>query len=246
MMKCLIIDDEPLAIEVIESYLNKVTGITIVDKCTNPLSAITILNKYEVDLVFLDIEMPNITGIDLVKSLENLPQFIFTTAYPEYALDGFELNATDYLVKPIPFHRFLKAISRAKERFDLNRLDPIHHSNSSPGSAKKNIENERDFIFVKSEYENIKINIQDIKYIEGLKDYLKIYVSTTHKPILTLANFKEILNKLPASYFIRVHRSFIVNVNYIKLLQKTRIVIDTSRIPIGETYKKSVLNRLGL
>ncbi|GHC46835.1 LytR/AlgR family response regulator transcription factor [Ulvibacter litoralis] len=244
-MKCLIIDDEPLAIEIVESYLTKVEGVTIVGKCTNPLAAITILNKHQVDLVFLDIEMPNITGIELVKSLDNLPQFIFTTAYPEYALEGFELNATDYLVKPIPFHRFLKAISRAKEKFESERISPITSEVKETSSLQES-DIERDFIFVKSEYENIKINIQDIKFMEGLKDYIKIYTTTSTKPILTLLSFKEILDKLPEASFLRVHRSFIVNVKYIKSLQKTKIVIEDFRIPIGETYKKEVLERLGL
>lgn len=244
-MKCLIIDDEPLAIEIVESYLNRVEGVTIVGKCTNPLAAITILNKHQVDLVFLDIEMPNITGIELVKSLDNLPQFIFTTAYPEYALEGFELNATDYLVKPIPFHRFLKAISRAKEKFESDRVIPIQKDSKEPSTLQEG-ELERDFIFVKSEYENIKINIQEIRFMEGLKDYIKIYTTSSPKPILTLLSFKEILEKLPQACFLRVHRSFIVNVDYIKSLQKTKIVLDEFRVPIGETYKKEVLDRLGL
>lgn len=244
-MKCLIIDDEPLAIEIVESYLNRVEGVTIVGKCTNPLAAITILNKHQVDLVFLDIEMPNITGIELVKSLDNLPQFIFTTAYPEYALEGFELNATDYLVKPIPFHRFLKAISRAKEKFESERISPILIENRVVPTLHDS-ELERDFIFVKSEYENIKINIQEIRFMEGLKDYIKIYTTTSSKPVLTLLSFKEVLEKLPQTYFLRVHRSFIVNVNYIKSLQKTKIILDGFRVPIGETYKKEVLGQLGL
>ena len=116
-MRCVIIDDEPLAVDVLETYVNQIGGMEIVSKCNNPLDAITILNKHQVDLVFLDIEMPNLTGLDLVKTVENIPQFIFTTAYPQHALEGFELNATDYLVKPIPFQRFLKAVSRAKEKY---------------------------------------------------------------------------------------------------------------------------------
>ncbi|MCL5127612.1 LytTR family DNA-binding domain-containing protein [Algibacter sp. L4_22] len=241
-MKCIIIDDEPLAIDVVESYVQQVGGIEIVAKCTNPLEAITLLNKHQVDLVFLDIEMPNLTGIDLVKAIDNIPQFIFTTAYPEYALDGFNLNATDYLVKPIPFHRFLKAISRAKEKYELENKVII----STPlkeGTTPVNVDN---FIFVKSEYENIKINIDTIIYLQGLKDYIKIYTSNTQKPVLTLSSFKDILDKLPASKFIRVHKSYVVSIEHIKAIQKSKILVGDIRIPVGETYKETVMKRLGV
>jgi DNA-binding LytR/AlgR family response regulator len=241
-MKCVIIDDEPLAVDVIESYLQQVGGMEIVAKFTNPLEAITLLNKHKVDLVFLDIEMPNLTGIDLVKTLDNIPQFIFTTAYPQYALDGFNLNATDYLVKPIPFHRFLKAISRAKEKYELEQKSV---SNVFPAGIlpTKPLDN---FIFVKSEYEKIKINIDTIKYIQGLKDYIRIYSTTSNKAILTLSSFKDIMDKLPSSQFIRVHRSYVVNIGFIDALQKTKVVIDSIKIPIGETYKDEVMKRFGV
>lgn len=241
-MRCIIIDDEPLAVDVIENYVNQVGGIEIVAKCNNPLDAITILNKNQVDLVFLDIEMPNITGIDLVKTLDNIPQFIFTTAYPQYALEGFDLNATDYLVKPIPFHRFLKAVSRAKEKFELENKT-IEKIITNP--HKQNSLN-NDFIFVKSEYDNVKINTGDIIYIQGLKDYIKINIINSNKSILTLSSFKDIQEKLPSNQFIRVHRSYIINTSFIKSVQKTKIVIDNIRIPIGETYKEEVLKRLGV
>ncbi len=241
-MRCVIIDDEPLAIDVIENYVNQVGGLEIVAKCTNPLEAITILNKKQVDLIFLDIEMPNLTGIELVKTLDNIPQFIFTTAYPQYALEGFDLNATDYLVKPIPFNRFLKAISRAKEKYELENSSFNHLKPLQP--EQREVKN--DFIFVKSEYDNVKINTKDIKYIQGLKDYIKIYIVDSNKAILTLSSFKDIQDKLPASQFIRVHRSYIVNTSFIKSVQKTKIIIDDIRIPIGETYKDEVLKRLGV
>lgn len=239
-MKCIIIDDEPLAVDVIESYLQKVGNMEIVAKCNNPLDAISLINKHQVDLVFLDIEMPNLTGIDLVKTIHNIPQFIFTTAYPQYALEGFNLNATDYLVKPIPFQRFLKAISKARDKYELEQKS-INVSSAGPQSNHE----KNDFIFVKSDYENIKLNVNDIKYIQGLKDYIKIYTKDSNKAILTLSNFKEIMDKLPNN-FLRIHRSFIVNISYIKALQKTKVVIDDNRIPIGETYKKEVLQRLGV
>ena len=241
-MKCVIIDDEPLAVDVIENYIQQVGGIEIVAKCNNPLDAITILNRSQIDLIFLDIEMPNLTGIELVKTLDNIPQFIFTTAYPQYALEGFDLNATDYLVKPIPFNRFLKAISRAKEKFELEnktieKISPIPHEQDTVN---------KDFIFVKSEYDNVKINTADIMYIQGLKDYIKIILVNSNKSILTLSSFKNIQKKLSANQFIRVHRSYIVNISFIKTIQKTKIVIDDIRIPIGETYKGEVFKRLGV
>lgn len=239
-MKCIIIDDEPLAVDVIESYLQKIRDMEIVAKCNNPLDAISLINKHQIDLVFLDIEMPNLTGIDLVKTIHNIPQFIFTTAYPQYALEGFNLNATDYLVKPIPFQRFLKAISKAKDKYELEKK-----SINLPSAVPHKEQETNDFIFVKAEYENIKIDVNNIKYIQGLKDYIKIYTKDSNKAILTLSNFKEILDKLP-NQFLRVHRSFIVNISYIKALQKTKVVIDDMRIPIGETYKKEVLERLGV
>lgn len=242
-MKCVIIDDEPLAVDVIESYVLKIGGLEIVAKCNNPLEAITLLNKHNVDLVFLDIEMPNLNGIELIKSLENLPQFIFTTAYPQYALEGFNLNATDYLVKPIPFHRFIKAISRAKEKYQVTHMMTTQNVSSAGPISKIPDDN---FIFVKSEYENIKINIDNIRYIQGLKDYIKIYETNSNKAIITLSNFKSIQDKLPTNQFLRVHKSFIVNINHIKALQKTKVVIDDVRIPIGETYKNDVLSRLGI
>ncbi|WP_159018449.1 LytR/AlgR family response regulator transcription factor [Algibacter sp. L3A6] len=241
-MKCVIIDDEPLAIDVVESYVQQVGGIEIVAKCTNPLEAIILLNKHQVDLVFLDIEMPNLTGIDLVKAIDNMPQFIFTTAYPEYALDGFNLNATDYLVKPIPFHRFLKAISRAKEKYELENKVVVSPQVSET-AAPVAVDN---FIFVKSEYENIKINIDTIVYLQGLKDYIKIYTSDTQKPILTLSSFKDILDKLPPSKFIRVHKSYVVSIEHIKAIQKSKILVADMRIPVGETYKDTVMKRLGV
>lgn len=237
-MRCIIIDDEPLAVDVLETYLNKIGGMEIVAKCNNPLEAITIFNKHQVDLVFLDIEMPNLTGLDLVKTVQNIPQFIFTTAYPQHAIEGFELNATDYLVKPIPFQRFLKAVSRAKEKYELEKSITTQSNTSSE-------ENNNDFIFIKSEYENIKVNLQDIEYIEGLKDYIKIHLKEQSKTLLTLSSFKSILEKLPSN-FIRTHRSYIVNIDCIRALQKTNVVINGIRIPIGETYKKVVLKKLGV
>ncbi|NRD20126.1 response regulator transcription factor [Winogradskyella eckloniae] len=243
-MKCIIIDDEPLAIDVIESYCQALSSVEVISTFTSAIEALDFINNNSIDLVFSDIEMPNISGIELIKSLEGkVPYFIFTTAYPEYALEGFDLNAVDYLVKPIPFPRFLKAVNRVKEMIKLNDVSTSFNVSSAAGETSSAIED--DFIFVKSEYENLKIDINGIKHIQGLKDYLKIH-SEASKPILTLMSFKEIQDKLPENKFIRVHRSFIVNVNKITSVQKNRIVIKDERIPIGESYKSMVYSRLNI
>ena len=240
-MNCLIVDDEPLAVDVIVSYVEQVGDINIVETTNNPLEVIRILKQHQIDLVFLDIEMPNLNGIDLVKTLDHLPQFIFTTAYPQYALDGFNLNATDYLVKPIPFSRFLKAVSRAREVYELKK------SRENVGEPAKIAEiiPPKDYIFVKAEYENIKLETSNILFIEGLKDYLKIHLKSESKAVLTLSNFNEIQQKLPSN-FLRVHRSFLVNIDAISAYRKGKLIIGASRISIGETYKKNVFETLGL
>ncbi|WP_158977799.1 LytTR family DNA-binding domain-containing protein [Cellulophaga sp. L1A9] len=241
-MKCIIIDDEPLAIDIITDYCSKLDFIEVVGTFTNPLDAISVLNDKKVDLLFCDIQMPQISGIDFIASLDNKPLFIFTTAYSQYAVEGFELNAVDYLVKPIPYHRFIKAISRAKEQLSKKEKPMEGNVFSSHGETNES----KKFIFVKAEYESIKINLDDIEYVQGLKDYLKIHITNTNKTVLTLMNFKEILDKLPSNQFLRVHKSFVVNVNFIKTVQRNRIVINDTRIPIGESYKAEFFSVLGL
>ena len=234
MMKCIVIDDEPLAVDLIVAYLNRLGDVEIVATTNDPLEALGILQTKNVDLVFLDIEMPNITGLELVKTIRDLPQFIFTTAYPQYALDGFELNATDYLVKPIPFPRFVKAVSKARQLYELTQ------SEEKPQAIQS------DFIFVKSEYENIKINTQDITYIEGLKDYIKIHMKGSAKSVLTLLSFNAILDKLSYQKFLRIHRSYIVNIDHVTSHQKNKLIVNDERLPIGDTYKNEVLKKLGI
>tara|TARA_R110002111_G_scaffold247098_4_gene309947 strand:+ start:595 stop:1326 length:732 start_codon:yes stop_codon:yes gene_type:complete len=233
-MKCVIIDDEPLAVDIIESYILKIGELEIVAKCNNPFEAITVLNENHIDLVFLDIEMPNLTGIDLVQAIENMPQFIFTTAYPKYALDGFNLNATDYLVKPIAFHRFLKAIARAKEKHELEH-NITHNVLSTP--LETHIKD--DYIFVKSDYKLIKIELKDLMYIEGLKDYVKFYTVNSEKPILSLMSMKSLEKELSNKNFMRVHRSFIVNLKKIVTIERNRIVFGKKYIPVSEKYKEN-------
>lgn len=236
-MRCLIIDDEPLALELLEDFVSKVTFLELVSSCSNGIEAISIVKTNKIDLIFTDIEMPDFSGIEFVKSLDEKPLFIFTTAYSHYAVEGFNLNAVDYLVKPIPFHRFLTAVNRAHEIFLLKKEDSKLAVQTTSQVESVN------FVFVKSEYDNIKINFDDIKYIEGLKDYIKIF-STSHKPILTLSSFKKIEDKLPSNLFIRVHRSYIVSLKHIHSVQRNRILVDQIRIPIGLNYKDEFIKRI--
>jgi len=233
-MKCIIVDDEPLAIDLIVAYIERMDDLEIAATTNSPIEAVSLVQNSDVDLVFLDIQMPNITGLELVKAIPNLPQFIFTTAYPQYALDGFELNATDYLVKPIAFPRFVKAVSRAKELHCLKSKESIAFQNAD------------EFIFVKSEYENVKINTADILYIEGLKDYIKIHIVNSAKSVLTLMSFKAILEKLPQNRFLRIHRSYIVNIDHVTSHQKNKLIVNHMRLPISDAFKLETLSRLGL
>lgn len=230
-MECVIIDDEPLAIEIIASYLEKVENLQLLAKFYNPLEAVRFLSTEQVDLVFLDIQMPHLTGIELIKNLKSKTKFIFTTAYPQYALEGFDLDAIDYLVKPIPFPRFLKAVQKAQKLYDLENTEQ---------------QNNEAFVFIRSDYEDVKINTKDILYIEGLKDYLKIYLKDVKNPILTLMSFPQMLEKLGNPDFLRVHRSFIINKQHIQGLKKGKLTIEDKKIPIGNTYKVDVLNDLEL
>lgn len=227
-MKCVIIDDEPLAVDVIKEFVSKIEILELVATFNNAIDAISFINETKVDLLFLDIEMPQFSGIEFLKSLERKPMVIFTTAYSDYAVEGFDIGAIDYLVKPIPFHRFFKAVLRAKQI-----LEPQVIATTILSQTTKN---QVDFIFVKSEYENIKLNLSDILYIEGLKDYVKIYTSNG-KYILTLNSLKKFEESLLENNFFRIHRSYIVNLKHIKSIQKNKVIVMEKRIPIGENYK---------
>ncbi|MDO6738150.1 LytTR family DNA-binding domain-containing protein [Wenyingzhuangia sp. 2_MG-2023] len=233
-MRCIIIDDEPLALELLEDFISKISFLELIASCSNGFEATSVLQEHQVDLIFTDIEMPNFSGIDILKSIDQKPLFIFTTAYSHYAIEGFNLNAVDYLVKPIPFHRFLQAATRANDLFKLKK-----EKITIPEPTKKSSH----FIFVKSEYENLKINLEDIKYIESLKDYIKIYTDKP-KPILTLSSLKSFEEKLGNSDFIRVHKSYIVSLNHIYSVQRNRVIIDDKWIPIGLNYKDDFLKRI--
>ncbi|MFA9190866.1 LytTR family DNA-binding domain-containing protein [Flavobacterium sp. FZUC8N2.13] len=238
-MKCVIIDDEPLAVDLIKEFVSKVESLELINTFNNAIDAIAVINNSNVDLIFLDIEMPHFTGIDFLNAIDKKPLIIFTTAYSDYAVEGFNLGAVDYLVKPIPFHRFLKSVMRAQQLFQSqNTTSAITPKIVAP-------EMEPDFMFVRSEYENVKINFSDILFIEGLKDYVKIYTSD-NKFTLTLISLIKLENTLSSKGFSRIHRSYIINIKYVKSIQKNKVLIADKRIPISESYKNAFFERINL
>ena len=239
-MKCVIIDDEPLAVDLIKEFVSKVESLELISTFNNAIDAIAMINTSSVDLIFLDIEMPHFSGIDFLNAIDKKPLVIFTTAYSDYAVEGFNLGAVDYLVKPIPFHRFLKSVMRAQQTFNSQNLAPTA---ATPKVAAPEIE--PDFMFVRSEYENVKINFSDILFIEGLKDYVKIY-TTDNKFTLTLISLIKLENLLSSKGFARIHRSYIINIKYVKSIQKNKVLIADKRIPISESYKTSFFEKINL
>ncbi|ASZ11447.1 response regulator transcription factor [Chitinophaga pendula] len=224
MIKCIAVDDEPLALEIMADFINKVPYLQLVQQFNNAATALHFLQDEQVDLVFLDIKMPDITGIQFLKSLKYPPMVIFTTAYDEYAMDGFNLDVVDYLLKPVPFERFLKASAKAQEYMSVTSQKNGDHNYVS------------DYIFIKTEYKIIKINLEDILFIEALKDYTKIY--TPFQPVLTLRSLKSFETKLPADKFIRVHRSYLVSLNKINSVEKNTVMIANQSIPISDGYRE--------
>ena len=224
-IKCLAIDDEPLALQQISAYIKKTPFLENLALCQSAYEAKEYLEKNEIDLMFVDINMPDLNGMDFVKSLVDKPQVIFTTAYSEYALEGFQVDALDYILKPISYDGFLKAATKAKNWFELNQKQPeIIQTNS-------------DYLFVKSEYKLIRILLADIKYIESANEYIQIHL-TNEEPVTTLIRLKAMEEQLPKNKFMRVHRSFIVNLDQVKVIERNRIIFDHKiYIPIGEQYK---------
>lgn len=238
-MKCVIIDDEPLAVELLEDFVRKVDSLELISTFNNAIDAVSFINQNSIDLIFLDIEMPHFSGIDFLNTIEKKPLVIFTTAYSDYAVEGFNLGAVDYLVKPIPFHRFLKSVVRAQQILHpATNIQAISESTTAP-------ELEQDFMFVRAEYENVKMNFSDILFIEGLKDYVKIY-TTDNKFTLTLISLIKLENLLSSKGFSRIHRSYIINIKHVKSIQKNKVLISDKRIPISESYKNAFFERINL
>ncbi|QSW90587.1 response regulator transcription factor [Flavobacterium endoglycinae] len=238
-MKCVIIDDEPLAVELLEDFVKKVDSLELVNTFNNAIDAVSFINQNNIDLIFLDIQMPHFSGIDFLNTIEKKPLVIFTTAYSDYAVEGFNLGAVDYLVKPIPFHRFLKSVVRAQQiNAPAAAVQPVSETSSVT-------EVEQDFMFVRAEYENVKLNFSDILFIEGLKDYVKIY-TTDNKFTLTLISLIKLENLLSNKGFSRIHRSYIINIKHVKSIQKNKVLISDKRIPISESYKNAFFEKINL
>ncbi|TXB62276.1 response regulator transcription factor [Phaeodactylibacter luteus] len=237
-MNAIIVDDEPLAQDVLETYIDKLPEIKLLRKCSNALEANEALKSEQVDLMFLDIQMPQLTGVDFLKTLNNPPVVIFTTAYPNYAVEGFELNALDYLLKPISLERFMKAANKAVEQIELRRqgkagAQPAAEAEEDPG-----------YIFVKADKKLVKINYEDILYIEGLKDY--VIIRQDNNRVITLQTMKSLEDKLPTKLFKRIHRSYIVNIERIDAVVGNMVEVvekgQAKHLPIGKNYRDELLD----
>jgi two-component system LytT family response regulator len=227
MIKCVAIDDEPLAVKKIAGYIGKIPFLELVAECRSASEAMSVLSENDVQLLFIDINMPDISGMDFVKSLANKPYIVFTTAYSEYAVEGFQVEAVDYLLKPISFSNFLKAANKVKNLIDL-----------SSTSQKESLRATANHLFVKSEYKLIRIELDDIKYIESQHEYIKIHLINSN-PVMTQVSLKSIGEQLPSDRFMQVHRSFIVNLARVSVVERNRIVFDNKiYIPISEQYKE--------
>jgi DNA-binding LytR/AlgR family response regulator len=225
MISTIAIDDEPLALQLVSGYIEKTPGLKLTGKFDNPLDAVEFMAREKVDLVFVDIQMPDLSGIEFTRSMVRGPKVIFTTAYEKYALEGFRLDVVDYLLKPFSYEEFFRAVQKVQNLIKLE------------GSALNQVETNAEFLFLKSDYKIKRINFNDILYIEGLKDYVKVYTTSEPKPILSLTSLKTLEIKLPDSKFMRVHRSFIVNLDKIATIERSRIVFGKAYIPVSEQYK---------
>ncbi len=231
-ISCIIVDDEPMAREILENHLKKIESIKVVGSCKNAIEAFNMLNSQNIDLIFLDINMPEISGLSFARSINKKIKIIFTTAYREYAIDGFDLRAVDYLLKPISFERLIQSISKYRNEHLIPQLSPQVELNPEKS----------DFIFVRSERKMIKIDFLELNYIESLSDYLKLY--TDDKVIITRETISSIEAKLPKNDFLRVHRSYIVAINKIDSFTQEFIEIKKKAIPISRSYKNDVKLRL--
>ena len=231
MLRCAIVDDEPLALSLLESYVNKTPFLQLVGKYSSAVQAMKELPGEEVDLLFLDIQMPELNGLEFSKMVDPHTRIVFTTAFGQYAIDGYRVNALDYLLKPISYVDFLlKPISYVDFLQAANKALQWFELVQKP--------EEIDSIFVKSDYKLVQVDLKKIMYIEGLKDYIKIYTEDASKPILSLMSMKAMEELLPSSRFIRVHRSFIVQKDKIRVIDRGRIVFDKTYIPISDSYKQ--------
>jgi two-component system, LytTR family, response regulator len=226
MIRCIAIDDEPLALELLEDNISKLPYLQLVASCDNALDAMKIMEQQPIDLIFLDIQMPGLTGLQFIQSMTVKPMIILITAYEKYALQGFDLNVTDYLVKPVSLDRFINACNKAKELFDLKK--------------QTKVASDAGYFFVNVDYSLVKVITSDIVYIEGLKDYIKIHLKSSQRPLVTRMPMKTIEDQLPAGAFIRIHKSYIVSIAFITAVRKSSVFIDTLELPVSDNYRDSI------
>ena len=240
MIKCAIIDDESLAIRLLADYVQKTPTLELVGKFNKATLALPLLQKEEIDLLFLDIEMPDLTGLEFIKLLKNKPLIILTTAYSQYAIDGFDLDVSDYLLKPITFERFLKAVSKVSEIWQLKKSV---EKNEQRIVNEASVEVKKDYFWVKADQKQLKVFFKDILYIEGLKEYVSIYTSQNQR-IIILEALKNLEESLPCPPFVRCHKSYIVSLDKVTALVDNHLEINKKLIPIGASYKEQVMKIL--
>ncbi|HMC83908.1 MAG TPA: LytTR family DNA-binding domain-containing protein [Chitinophagaceae bacterium] len=229
MIKCIAIDDEPLALELLTDNISKVPYLQLVAGCDNAIEAMKVLEQQPVDLIFLDIQMPGLTGLQFIQTLKEKPMFILVTAYEKYALEGFNLDVIDYLVKPVALDRFIKACNKANELFQLK-------TKPKQTAAEPN----QPFFFVNVDYSLLKVIFDDILYIEGLKDYVKIHLKSTPKAVITRVSMKSLEDQLPASQFIRIHKSYIVSLKHVTAVRKNSVFIGAMELPVSDNYRDAI------
>jgi DNA-binding LytR/AlgR family response regulator len=229
MMRCIAVDDERLVLDLLVDNIGQVPYLQLVKACRNAMEAIEIMQQEKIDLIFLDIQMPKLTGLQFIQTLQHPPMIILITAYEKYALESYNLNVVDYLLKPVSFERFLKACNKAKKLFDLGNEKIVVQTEQLP-----------DHIFINVEYTLVKILFADILFIEGLKDYMKIYLTSSSKPALTKMSLKSMEEKLPTGKFIRVHKSYIIAADKITVIKRDLVYIGSHEIPVSDFYKENL------
>ena len=228
MIRTLAIDDEPLALQQLATYINKVPFLDLVDQCQSAIDAQKILSEEVIDVMFVDINMPDLNGLDFVKTLAAPPLVVFTTAYSEYAIEGYKVNAIDYLLKPFGMDDFLRAANKVKQQYDLTHTTEVSKVDDS------------DAIFLKTEHRIVRIKVANIRYIEGMSEYLKIHLNEG-KPLVVLLSMKKMEERLPSTEFMRIHRSYIINLNEIQEVNKNRVILDSETyLPIGDLYREQL------
>ena len=232
MIRCLAIDDEPLALQQLTAYIKKIPFLELVDSCQSAHDAMLIMDREVIDAIFVDINMPDLNGMDFVKSLAVPPMVVFTTAYSEYAVEGFKVDAVDYLLKPFGLTDFQRAANKVKARYDLQNTAMISQV-------------EDDTLFLKTDYKVIRIDVKDIRYVQSMSEYLKIFLEGRSKPVVVLLSMKKMEERLPSSQFMRIHRGYIINLSKIQEVNKNRVIMDEETyLPIGDNYKEAFMGYL--